>query len=270
MNRFSDFIELMGSSKDIEPLPLIHTTTAYSLREIIDNNWTINPTYDNIFSEELTYFFYGKSGYIRQTEKFMSLGHGYPVTFIVNSESMRASRRIFPFDSGAFEAGLFANYFSPEMKLSDFSVDLDISHSGGVSFSKTAMKLVNTFYFNNYNYFINSPQIQLSRINAMEFETRAYLSLISGNQETAYDERASIVEIQSSKPVELKGDSLIGIIAPITLMSDPKFSEKIMEFGTKVYTYNPLRSKPEYYASLTTDKIGDFLIANKLMNPKYA
>jgi hypothetical protein len=258
MNRLSDFISSSHIDEKVKPMPLIHTTSAFGLRNILDD-MALKPVPDMIFGEELLYLFYGKPAYFPKIRSAVNLAFHAPVFFICDPKLITASRRCFPFDSGALVAGRFNAYVHHNMSASDFEIDIDAGHSGGAPFPLSPQKLVSTFYGSNRNYYYGKPRGDVE-IGALDFEARVCFELISSKEANDFDERASIIELQVSKKVPLDTGGLIALMLPQEMMSDRQFREVLKKFpDTEIMTYTMYRSKPEYYAALAVERIGQLL-----------
>ena len=216
---------------------------------------------DPIFDENLLYFFYGKPSFFPKTTQSSNLLFNTQVFFVLKPDIISAARRVFPFDSGAFTVGLYARYLSAGMNLLDFQIELDTAHSGGTPYPTSAQKIVAAIYGTNENYFRSEHREDLAP-SMMDFEVHAFLELLRSKAGEDFDDRRSVIEIQSTRPVSLNSDTMAGIILPIELVEHDSVAAFIDRCGLdsdSILTYNAMRSKPEYYAALATERVGTLL-----------
>jgi hypothetical protein len=253
-NYLSQFIERSEQfdNSQLKILPLIHTTDAYNFREIIDNGFELKPKHCDVFNESLLYLFYGKASYVKSQPFNSFLGPYFPVTFVIDPNSINEVTRIFPFDSGAFSKKIFENYIPEKLKINSFLLEeesLDL---------KSASKIVKAFYKSNENYFQNIPRNDID-INSLNFEVEALVNMMRSKENTPFDERSSTIEIQVNQELKLIENTL-AIILPSVFLDDPKIQELIKKMkNTEFITYSTLRGNPTYFASVIIDRIGHFL-----------
>lgn len=260
MSRLTNFVAMEELTEAVKPLPLIHSTSAYSFRDVMSSG-KLTPTTDQIFNEKLLYFFYGKPSFFPKSDQSSSLLFNTQVFFVLKPNTISAARRVFPFDSGAFEFGLYARFFNKRMNLLDFQIELDTSHSGGTPYPTSAQKIVAAIYGTNEKYFRSEHRENLSP-SMMDFEVQAFLELLRSNAGEDFDDRRSVIEIQSTREVSLTPETLEGIILPNEMLNSDEFAsfaDRCELKGTSIMSYNAMRSKPEYYAALATERVGTFL-----------
>lgn len=108
-------------------LPSMHSTTCHSAESIFRHG-SISTTPCPVFNENLAYFFYGKPlfkvspSYNAATTNYM-FG---PVCFIVDTAKLKA-KRIFPFDSGAFDKGMYAKILPNHAKKDDYQLSSNVN-----------------------------------------------------------------------------------------------------------------------------------------------
>jgi hypothetical protein len=178
MNSLSQYVTSQAPVRSqLKPLPLIHTTSAFVFRNIIEDGMKISPRRDNLFNENLLYLFYGKPVYIRRGQDISSFLSYAPIYFVLSPDMVSSARRLFPFDSGAFASGLFKAYTHTGHTIEDFQIDLDSTSHGSSAFPDTATRFVDAIYGSNTDYYYNRirPTLNYDPIN---FEIEAYLNLI--------------------------------------------------------------------------------------------
>jgi hypothetical protein len=237
------FQRLVSEAKVAEPkLPLVHTTDAFILRDIIEQE-IIEPQICNVFNGELlTYFFYGRPSFrSNQNEDAVSLKHYFPVCLILRSSIIVDIERIFPFDSGGFENNFYANHIHKRMLLGDFLLEPT---------SETPGKLITTFFGSPSSY-LRAQALPNPNIDESEFEAHSYMSLINSRDSNSIDSRGSGVEIQVGHGIDLNG-SVQAIVLP-SVFVDGDVGLLLKKLNIDIIPYRITdRSRPnEYFASVT-------------------
>jgi len=266
MKYFSKFVdEASGQiSASIPLLPLIHTTSLYSLREILNAGNIIKPMKCSVFNQELTYLFYGKASYVARQEYFSSFSLDFPITFIIDPNIDLKIERIIAFDSGALHGNIYKNYIPEKLKVENYTIsekNLELD---------SASKIVKAFYLNNTDYYYNSPRKDLA-IDNLHFEVETYFNLISSKEAASFDERSSTIEIQISNEINLE-TALQAVILPDTILSSQDFMKMVSKAwgNVEIISYSTFRAQPAYFAAIMVEKIGNFLQKRNLLGKNFA
>lgn len=216
-------------------LPLIHTTRAYSFDVIIEGD-SLATKKCSIFNERLVYLFYGRPSYRAKDGNNGRLEYDWPIVLIFDPKKISNIRRVYPFDSGAFELRLYEEFFSKESKLGDFALDPTI---------QAARRTVGSFYQNNEEYYEGQSKKNVS-IGLRQFEVQGVheLSRLPGSQSLSgkRDERSSTIEIQLAKSLSLK-NSLLGVILPKPYLDDPEVIDALKRWAPKrIENYSTLHN----------------------------
>jgi len=175
------------------------------------------PTPCSVFKEPLLYFFYGRPAYrpIGVVEP-TSLNACSLVSFVVDSNSVGRPKRIFPFDSGGLQGGIYSKFVHPGMKLTNFEL---------VGTLDNIRKLVTLFFGTNSNYYRGKclPEVNFS---AMEFEAQCYYELIRTLAQTKPDDRRGTVEVQFDAAVDFSACKVDAVIVPEDFLDD----QAVVEF----------------------------------------
>lgn len=196
-----NFIDKHGKG-GLPLLPSMHSTACYNVENILRQG-SISPTPCPVFHENLAYFFYGKplykvsASYDAATTSYL---HG-PVCFIVDSIKLKA-KRIFPFDSGAFDKGMYEKFLPGSAKKDEYELSSDIS---------LVPRYIELFFGNNNAY----RQGQSFPHPDVETSTVAYslAGLLGAAGAMDFDGRSRTVEISSGNEVSLS-DCVNAIIIP--------------------------------------------------------
>jgi hypothetical protein len=155
------------------------------------------------------------------------------------SEQVPKLKRVFPFDTGAFEAQLYKEFFDKNSQLEDFELDPSLEE---------VRKFVGTFYQDHKEYFTGMTRKNVS-LGTRQFEAQGIYELcrLPGEQRTKYplgkrDERSSAIEIQISDPISLAG-SVIAIIIPEPYLDDPNVKDALSRWDVKaIEVYSTLHN----------------------------
>lgn len=242
MRSLADLIR-SRSATDSDLLPLVHTTPALYTQKILQGG-SIDPRPCDVFSNEwLSYFFVGRPAYkaIGKDIMYWEL----PSCIIVDFKNISA-KRVYPFDSGAFQKGFVPNYARMH-DLSEFAIDNSIN---------SIRKYIGTFFGSPQNYYMSKPvdmNVFMNRHKILPTETsiNALISLLSGKRIfKEIDERRSAIEIQLEEKIDLVDGKVLAIVLPDTYLSDKKFIKSIENRNIDVITYTvyPIQNEFFYYA----------------------
>jgi hypothetical protein len=251
-------------------MPLVHSTSFQNFTDIIQSH-VLSPTPCSVFTgEDLLYLFYGRPAY-RVSDTVTSRGQlrHFPVCFILEPESLSVSKRIYPFDSGAFSAGLF-NQFLKGFALNKFEVG---------NFSEGPQRFVSAFYGNNKNYYYGEVDSSI-KVSPLQIEVNGYIDMLKdtavtfAGQSAPSDDRRQTIEIQSDSQVGLKPEpftdsngttvlrnKVLAVILPQRALDAPEIREAVtITWKAEPITYNVYNfTKPAEYHSVIREKVADLL-----------
>lgn len=237
-------------------MPLVHTCDCYTLREIIDSK-IIKPTLCPVFDEHLTYFFYGRPSY-RVSDKGLAFNTSsvYPACLIIQPDEVKNITRVFPFDSGAYAAGLYSNYLHKSSKQEDYLLDSNYSF---------VQKFVKYFYDTNQNYYDGKSTLQKSSIQPCAYELETIYSLINVTHGEIFDDRCYTIEVQSSVSVEINKSALKAIVIPDTIAGDSTLVTFLYDNDIEAITYSTSRAAPSHLTPLVIAKVREFYVNQGLI-----
>jgi hypothetical protein len=257
MSVLSRFLQRNQITKS-RPLPLVHTTESYYLKKIVDTG-KIKARRCNVFAgETLSYFFVGRAAYkrnLQQEAEYWELP-----TCLVFSFFVEGAKRIFPFDSGAFQSGRYPNFINM-MDMEDFEVHGD---------PEAPHKIIGTFFNSSRNYYrLNSrPKEQFDStfdVDVLDEEMKALHKLIQ-HKDKRSDDRRFAIEVQFDADVELKDRNPILAIFPETYLSNEKYIAKIVALGAEILTYPVYPLRKEYYYYSIYEKLDNFYSSRGFYN----
>lgn len=199
-----DFARLVAQAEPAQDadLPLTHITDGYRFRGITEEG-ALNPTDCKVFDEPLLYLFHGRPAYrVNGAGGSSGLDAYWPICFLIKPAGI-VPKRIYPFDTGAFERKLFADYCHQDMIAQDFELESDASMPA---------RLISLFWGDPRSYFDNRDAA-LTKPGPFDFEAKSYSELIRAKANAPFDERHSAIELQIDAPVPLK-DNLLAVILP--------------------------------------------------------
>lgn len=219
-------------------LPYVHTTDAYRFADVLSSK-ELHPSDCDVFGERLLYLFLGRPAYRTRRSTNDNLTFDLPVAVILKPDAtIPPSKRIYPFDTGAFERGLYSTYFHKESILEDF--ELTNTSSSPVSY-------ISHFYTSIREYYNGATRKNVD-LPFDGFEARGLLELAraipdpSAPSTLAPDQRSSSVEVQIQSPVKLTGNTL-AIVLPQQYLDEPSVSTAIDEIDpTYVKTYDVMKN----------------------------
>lgn len=259
---FSKFV--LKANKELNPLPLVHTTEASLFRKILEEH-KIDAINCDRFGENLIYFFYGRPAYVINPDMQPTTLSAYdPVCFLLKPLSIKTVKRIYPFDSGAFKSDLLTKYFTRNTNLDDFLIDPNSAEPGCIPYHEIIVRLVSAFYDNNKAYLLGKPKDPIP-CDPLDFEVSCYVNMIKTKGQSPEDLRSSSIEIQISYPLEISKDNLLAVALPIAFLENPSVQLLLKMTEAQPLTYHTPRFKPEYRVAVIFEKIMDYLLSENLL-----
>ena len=228
-------VELVSSVE--EPMdariPLVHTTDAYRFDEVLGTGVLV-PTLCDVFEEKLLYIFLGRPAYRTRQQNNDRLHFDLPIVVILNPDGISVEPvRIFPFDTGAFESGMYKRYFHKDTEVMDFSLGSDRGN---------ASKFISIMYQNFREYFIGETAKNVD-IPYGSYEAEGLHELArapadpSADGKAPPDERSSSVEFQFDSNIPLVGNTL-AVIMPQQYLDRDNILQSVHALSPKyVETY---------------------------------
>jgi hypothetical protein len=173
-------------------LPPVHLSEARSFGLIVSKG-QLEPSMDEVFKEEVLYFFYG--GVFHRTANRTSRNiKDLPVAFIFDPSVLTSIVRYYPFDTGALAAGRFGVSGKPLIPFEErFKVN-------GGDFTAPS-RLVHHIYGSNDRYLLGDYATDLnSKPDPLPLLCDFFSADLSAN---GVDHRQCIIECHSNKPISL-------------------------------------------------------------------
>jgi hypothetical protein len=230
-------------------LPLVHSTDSFAFRSIITAG-VLKVQRCEVFNEDLLYLFYGRPAYrVAQGKASRSDNVYMPVCLILKPELVQAPKRIYPFDTGAFDGGYFAPYLHEGMTRDDFLLEEP----------DVPPRMIEAFFGSNKAYYFGEAKAGLD-FDIDHMEVKAYYDLISATGEQVHDDRRFTIEVQSTDGVALSSN-ILAVVCPTAFLQKKEFEETIVSAWKAVpLTYDIYKgSRPIEYHYLMRDRIKTFL-----------
>ena len=249
----SSFVKTFGSFISEQQaidgvLPVTHVSDGFGFRAILTSG-QLTPEPCRIFdAEPLLYLFDGRPAY-RVNSPILSSGiDAYtPVCFILRPSTAERPRRVFPFDTGAFQGDRFSEAMHRKMMRDDFALDPR---------EDSPRKLISLYFGTHERYMRNEP-IESVDLPGLAFEASSYHTLINSRHENDFDERISAIEIQLDCPLPLAGN-VEAIVMP-DRFAIPEVLEALEAMGAVALTYDYIaRLRPEAYTSNIYQLVRDY------------
>ena len=235
-----------------QALPLVHSTEAYFIKKVMASGSISASPCKFFHSENLSYFFVGRPAFKRLISREAEYWE-LPMCFIFDFNAF-TPKRVFPFDSGAFQSGLYPEFLSM-MQLDDFEVSAD---------KDAAQKIIGTFFANPRAYFNLKPRDSSDfeaafDVDVLDEEIKALHKLIS-YKDGAVDDRRFAIECQCDHDLVLKKSRVLAVILPESYIENESvvtFVEK--ELDASLITYPIFALKKEFYYYAIYEKVEAFL-----------
>ena len=152
---------------------------------------------------------------------------------------MPLPKRVFPFDSGAFAAGRYADAVHRDMVLEDFCLEADPNTPG---------RVISLFFGSVEAYCLANPTSG-APLPVTEFEAQSYAALVASQLRSNTDDRGSAIELQIDVPLNLS-TCAEAVVAPGPLLDDPKIRAFLEAHGIERLPYEQLgRQRPSDFVS---------------------
>lgn len=213
----TDFASYVAKARPANrKLQLLHTCDGFAVRSLIEDNKLSPFPRESFDGERVLFLYYGRPAYrLSSSTEPTSYNFFLPVCLILSPDAVNSPRRVFPFDTGALEDGLFSGSLHPGMIRDDFQLDPD---------SSSPQRLVTAFYGSNENYF-RGEMVRNIEYDSMEFEVESFVSILRGESGIKADDRRSAIEIHTDKDIILANRTLEAVILPSVFLDNVRVRE---------------------------------------------
>lgn len=236
-------------------MTLAHTTNADRLRQILDEDLVKAGSKFVHTNEDVAYFFYGVNFF--KLNSHLSDAKTRPCGFLFRNESVEKAVRIFPFDSGACDAGMFGD------SLPGGVMDYELP----ISDSTTPARLVELLYENNEGYIAGRPKPLDPSASVTEQKIVSFVleATSKAQPENGLDDRFCGIEVQFTEEQEFKENVELLILPKNAYNHHLKPGLEKLIAGMPVEFYDdPLISGPLRDSQSIKQKAIDFLRTRNL------
>ena len=261
-NDFTSFI--INFEQSLPFLPLLHTTDAFHFKEILKRE-LLEPEKCDVFDEKLLYFFYGYPAY-RVNSGTISRFHGkLPIVIILYPDAVKYAKRVFPFDSGAYNNGLFPEYMYDNFTIKSFMAEPYPEFPGCIPIPDIPSRIVSAFFQNNINYYYANKLRIFSGSELLNcHEAECHYELNNTKSESESDERRGIIEIQTVESVTLSKDSVWAVVLPESSLDNKILTKTVVEiWQAKPIPYRSYKRNPSFFIPIIVEEVCKFLISER-------
>ncbi len=209
-----------------KPLAWCHTTDAYGFRTILETG-SLSPQLCSVFKEDLIYFFYGRPAYRLNNDAGAVQSAKAPVVIMLDPDITRRGRRLYPFDTGAFEAKRYAKWMHEKMKLTDFQLKCE---------PDAPKRYVSAFFGDNDNYLLQRSRARRKSADPLAFEVETIQTMLADTDVSQSDGRRIAMELQVPTTIPLDATAVLAIILPEDQLSSPIVKQFLRGTGKGIET----------------------------------
>jgi hypothetical protein len=221
VSKLADFL----TKNTIKPsgiLPLVHTTPSYHLRDIKSQNKLIATECKVFKPDKLNYFFVGRPAYKYASDSSESPFWELPCCFIFDFAAAKSIRRLFPFDSGAFEGKRYPTYIRT----------FDLTQFEAAAAKDATSRIIGAFFGDVMSYFhlkAKSEDAFKAEFDPTVFDAEllALHKLSCESSPTSFDDRRFTIEIQTDQDVDLTVERPLAVVVPLPYLEDKGFVSHI-------------------------------------------
>lgn len=234
----------------LKKLPLMHSCDCSACRRIIDDD-SLKICNCKVFNEDLLYFFYGKPSY-PVSEKIENNRTDFeycPICFIAPLEKV-SLYKVHPFDTGAFCANMYKDFFHHSMGIEEFELDNTVD---------SILKYISIFFGNNENYIMGQSTVLPSSVAADDPVIKGLVSLLTSTGAFQFDERANTIEIMSRNSIPIS-TSIECVILPENLLRVSSINRFLQDNNIYHMEYTVrLRTAPSRYNEVVFEKAMEYI-----------
>lgn len=214
MGRFFDFVQSFSDSLP-QLLPLTHVADMGQLDRILQSG-TLELPKDNspCMDEPRLFAFYGRMAYRihgQDDGRAHNVNIKKPICVLLHPDLLQEAASLYPFDTGAFIAGIFNDWFSSvkdqnERKQTCRNYELQPN-------ADIAARFVVAFFGTNEAYNNSNPLITLKK-PATCADVNAYFAMIQNQGPSKEDDRSSTLEVSFTKIIEMNKKNILCVVLP--------------------------------------------------------
>lgn len=242
--RLRDFLRQSNLAVPKSP-PWVHSAPSSKLIRIIQDEKLLAMKCNVFKGEKLCYLFVGRAAYkARDAENPQAWQ--LPSVFVMRFDTPPAIKRLYPFDTGAFDRHRMPSYLTA-FDLENFELGSDPTQIG---------RLI-SLYFDTPRRYVDRDSVDEKRIRDEHLLTMSHAEILAlgklyreGSTKN-YDDRAAAIEIQIGDDVPLKKENLLGVIIPEEYTRTEGVMESLKKLTRVIETYRLLPlSLRQHYSSI--------------------
>jgi hypothetical protein len=255
--KFTHMNEVIRSHGKVEPpLPFTHTCTSKKFRAMLTGE-RIALHECKILNRPLIYLFYGRPAYrVNDAEDATTNDELYPVVLIISNNTEVSVKQIFPFDTGAFQGGLYKDFISHGNSVFDYELEANFDFIG---------RFISYMYGKNVNYFDGKPKRKAEDISHFGFELRNLLNMMNFKGNSKWDCRGLTIELQCDNDISFRKATILAIVAPRDFASVESFTKFAYDKKIKFIPYSTMRARPSEFTTAIIPAVKRFLKGEQLL-----
>ena len=225
-----EFLENSNLAVAKEP-PLVHSTNVQNIWKIKKTGAIIAMPCSVFKADKLCYCFVGRPAYKRDDIESPQIWQ-LPMAFVLRFQEPISTKRIYPFDSGAFIHN----------RLPDYVTGFDSDGYELSSDRRNIGRLISLVYKNPEKYFVRAAAgfeeiTEQYEMSLRHQEVMAVCKLALDNSSRKCDDRAAAIEVSLDQDVILKRENLLGVVVPDEVTREPSIMKWLSELTQNVETY---------------------------------
>ncbi len=210
----------------------------------------MRPQHCKVFKADLTYMFYGRPAYRFKEDEALFDEYNWPVILVFRPEVESLGREVYPFDSGAFAGGLYADWLHSGWCLDDFALDPN---------KQSHARHVGAFYENNDAYLEGRAKHFTSGSLQFNLEAAAIGKMIREYKGAPADDRRLAVELVVNQDIPIDAAHLLAIVVPAQLSTSAEL-RAVERTGIAIFPYRLITSSTaREHHRLMEDKVYELL-----------
>lgn len=223
-------------------LPWVHSASAAKIFDLLEEGKLLAMDCDVFKGEKLVYFFVGRPAYKMKAVDAPSEWE-LPVVFVVRFDKPPPIKRVFPFDSGAFQKGRMPSYISM-FPIGAYELSSDMAMAG---------RLVSFYFKTQKRYFDRhaAGEQEMREEHSLDITHDQILALgkLYRDRDTSkLDDRAAAIEVQIAEGIPLDKTNVLGVVVPTEYKRHKGMHQALKELTPNVEAYDimPLGTEAHY------------------------
>lgn len=257
-----ELVDLASESRlnlSVTPPPLVHVTSVGWGRRIVDQG-KMEAKHCSVFSKDLVYAFLARPAYrFRDGDSKSAQMSRFPFVVVLSPAALETPYHVYPFDTGAYMAGVYGTVPDPTLYLEDYELDPSMD---------SALRHVAWGFGSTSSYYDGTIRAELAdsmpdwRAVGRSWSDIASMAAL-GKERPDY--RASAIELAYSRSIDLRQGHARLFIFPLQLIEDPRGENtelltKIKDLKVPTATYDwRANETPDSYAEIIGDIVRKFL-----------